>query len=142
MKNLATVGAIAALLNTVTQVSASSAKFNALCSASGAFGRCSVEFEKDLMTFVSIDGLHEMNFCAKKTISYRSNPASPYRKISGTESTIIETVRRERGIDHDFLIKFKPNDSEDRPTRIIVRFKNHKVALKFAQRLSQSTKGC
>ena len=142
MKTLALVHIFAALLNTATQVSASPMRFNALCSASGAFDRCSVEFEKSQMIFVSIDGLHEMNFCTKKTISYRSNPASPYQKISGAEKTIVDTVRRERGIDHDFLIKYKSNNSGDRQTRIIVRFKNQKAAIKFAEKLSQSTESC
>ena len=127
---------------TAAQVSASPLKYNALCAASGEFSRCSVEFEKDQIIFVSIDGLHEMDICARNSISYRSNPASPYHKISGSETTIVDTVKRERGIDHDFLIKYQPKNPSDRPKRIVVRFKNRKVAINFAEKFSKSTKYC
>ena len=127
---------------TATQVSASPSKYNALCAASGAFDRCSVEFEKGQIIFVSIDGLHEMDFCARNSMSYRSNPASPYYKISSSETTIVDTVKRERGIDHDFLIKYQPKNPSDRPKRIVIRFKNRKVAINFAEKFLKSVKYC
>ena len=126
MRTIALAPAILASMYAAAQVSASPAKYNALCAASGGFGRCSVELEKDQIIFVSIDGLHEMDFCSRNSISYRSNPASPYHKISSPETTIVDTVKRERGIDHDFLIKYQPDNLSDRPRRIVVRFKNQK----------------
>ena len=142
LRTLALASAILASTYTAAQVSASPLKYNALCAASGAFSRCSVEFEENQIIFVSIDGLHEMDICVKNSISYRSNPASPYHKISSSETTFVDTVKRERGIDHDFLIKYQPKNPSDRPKRIVVRFKNRKIAINFAEKFSKSTKYC
>ena len=131
-----------ASIYTAGKVSASPAKFNSLCAVSGVFSRCSVEFEENQLVFVSMDGFNEMNFCSRQSLSYRSNPSSPYRKITGSESMIVNTVRQERGIDHDFLFKYANDNSQGRATRIVVRFKNHKVAIDFAEKLSASIESC
>ena len=142
MKIIALIYMAIASIYTAGKVYASPAKFNSLCAVSDAFSRCSVEFEENQLVFVSIDGFNEMNFCSRKSISYRSNPSSPYRKVSGSESMIVNTVKKERGIDHDFLFKYMNNNSQGRATRIIVRFKNHKVASNFAEKISESIKSC
>ncbi len=142
MRIVALIYIAIASIYTAGQVSASPTKFNSLCAVSGAFSKCSVEFEESQLVFVSMDGFNEMNFCSRKSISYRSNPSSPYRKVSGSESMIVNTVREEKGIDHDFLFKYANHNSQGRATRIVVRFKNHKVAINFAEKLSSSTKSC
>ena len=142
MKTIALASIAIASIYTAEKVSASRAKFDSLCAMSGAFSRCSVQFEENQLAFVSMDGFNEMNFCSRKSISYRSNPSSPYRKISGSESMIVNTVKKERGIDHDFLFKYANDNSQGRATRIVVRFKNHKVAINFAEKLSESMKPC
>ena len=142
MQTIAFIYMAIAFLYTAGEVYASPAKFDSLCAVSGAFSRCSVEFEENQLVFVSIDGFNEMNFCSKKSISYRSNPSSPYKKVSGSESMIVNAVRGEKGIDHDFLFKYADKNSQGRAARIIVRFKNHKVAINFAGKISESTKAC
>ena len=142
MKIIALIYMAIASIYTAGKVYASPAKFNSLCAVSGAFSRCSVEFEENQLVFVSMDGFNEMNFCSRKSISYRSNPSSPYRKVSGSESMIVNAVKGEKGIDHDFLFKYPNNNSQGRASRIIVRFKNHKVAINFAEKISESMESC
>ena len=142
MKIIALIYMTIASIYTAGKVYASPAKFNSLCAVSGAFSRCSVEFEENQLVFVSMDGFNEMNFCSRKSISYRSNPSSPYRKVSGSESMIVNAVKEEKGIDHDFLFKYPNNNSQGRASRIIVRFKNHKVAINFAEKISESMESC
>ena len=142
MQIIALICLAIASIHTAEKAYASPAKFNSLCAMNGAFSRCSVEFEENQLIFVSMDGFNEMDYCSRKSISYRSNPSSPYKKVSGSESMIVNTVKREKGIDHDFLFKYANNNSQERASRVIVRFKNHKVAVNFAEKVSESIKYC
>ena len=61
MKIIALIYMAIASIYTAGKVYASPAKFNSLCAVSGAFSRCSVEFEENQLVFVSMDGFNEMN---------------------------------------------------------------------------------
>ena len=142
VKTIALIYLAIASIHTAGKAYASPTKFDSLCAMSGAFSRCSVEFEENQLVFVSMDGFNEMDYCSRKSISYRSNPSSPYRKVSGSGSMIVNAVKEEKGIDHDFLFKYANNNPQGRASRIIVRFKNHKVAINFAEKISESTEYC
>jgi len=107
-------------------------KYEALCASGGGFDGCSVFIENQSINSISIDGAKELYLCdANSRIGYRSNPASPYRRVSFTEVNLQNIAKEERGIDHDFLFSVrKPNSF--RKNNLVVRFKNHKVAVDFA----------
>ena len=56
-------------------------------------------------------------------------------------SKLEEVTKKERGIDHDFLIAV-PRENSNRKDRLIVRFKNHKVAVDFASLIDQFSSIC
>ena len=107
-------------------------KYDALCAASGGFDGCSVYIENKKINSISIDGARELDLCHEKArIGYRSNPSSPYRRITSENKSLEEIARKERGIDHDFLFAV-PKPGSPRRDTLIVRYKNHKVAIDFA----------
>ncbi len=107
-------------------------KYDALCAVSGGFDGCSVYIEKKKINSISIDGARELDLCHEKArIGYRSNPSSPYRRISSDNNSLEKIASKEKGIDHDFLFAVPKPDSPRRET-LIVRYKNHKVAVDFA----------
>tara|TARA_Y100001968_G_C19413718_1_gene747775 strand:- start:1535 stop:2014 length:480 start_codon:yes stop_codon:yes gene_type:complete len=107
-------------------------KYEALCASGGGFDGCSVFIDNQSINAISIDGAKELNLCHEKAkIGYRSNPSSPYKRI-GFENTNLESIAlQERGIDHDFLVSV-PKTNSVRRKNLVVRFKNHKVAVDFA----------
>ncbi len=107
-------------------------KYKALCSNGGVFDGCSVFVKNNKLNSISIHGVSELNLCHEEAkVSFRSNPSSPYKKVSITNSKLEEVTKQERGIDHDFLFSV-PQENNYRKDRLIVRFKNHKVAVDFA----------
>ena len=122
-----------------------SSKYDALCSAGGGFDRCGVQLETDEAVFISIDGFNEMNYCLPHTLEYRSNPASPYRKVQGDLKNLTAVVKAESGIDHDFLFRYVEDENSTRRKNLVVRFKNHSVAVRFSKELTSkltSVVGC
>lgn len=113
-----------------------SSKYDALCSAGGGFDRCGVQLENDEVVFISIDGFNEMNYCLPHTLGYRSNPASPYRKVQGDLKNLAAVVKAESGIDHDFLFRYAEAENSSRRKNVVVRFKNHSVAVRFSEELT------
>ena len=107
-------------------------KYKALCSNGGLFDGCSVYVKNNKLNSISIHGVSELNLChAGAKVGFRSNPASPYKKVSIMNSNLEGVAKKERGIDHDFLFSV-PKENSSRKDRLIVRFKNHKVAVDFA----------
>ena len=107
-------------------------KYKALCSTGGAFDGCSVYVENNKLNSISIHGVSELNLCHEEAkVGSRSNPSSPYKKVSIMNSKLEGVTKEERGIDHDFLFSV-PKENSYRKDRLIVRFKNHKVAVDFA----------
>ncbi len=107
-------------------------KYDALCASSGGFDGCSVYIESKKINSISIDGARELDLCHEKArIGYRSNPSSPYKRISSENKSLEEIASKERGIDHDFLFAV-PKPGTSRRDTLIVRYKNHKVAIDFA----------
>lgn len=85
-----------------------------------------------------MDGLISIKLCSRLiSLSYRSNPASPYVKVSPSKSDLSRIVKTEAGIDHDFLLTNK-DASGSRAWRLIIRFKNKDVAFKFASAIEKS----
>ncbi len=74
-------------------------------------------------------------------IGYRSNPASPYKRVKLTEINLQSIAKKERGIDHDFLFSV-PKANSVRKENLIVRFKNHKVAVNFAGIVDKALASC
>ena len=117
-------------------------KYKALCSNGGIFDGCSVFVENKKLNSISIHGLSELNLCHEEAkIGFRSNPSSPYKKVSVINSKLEEVTKKERGIDHDFLFAV-PRENSNRKDRLIVRFKNHKVAVNFASLIDQFSSIC
>ena len=56
-------------------------------------------------------------------------------------SKLEEVTKKERGIDHDFLFAV-PRENINRKNRLIVRFKNHKVAVDFASLIEDISSRC
>ena len=84
------------------------------------------------LNIISIYGVSELDIChTEAKVGFRSNPSSPYKKVSTMNSKLEEITKKERGIDHDFLFSV-PKENSYRKDRLIVRFKNHKVAVDFA----------
>ena len=107
-------------------------KYEALCASGGRFDGCSVFIKNQSINSISIDGAKELYLCdANSRIGYRSNPASPYRRVGLTEVNLESIAKKERGIDHDFLFS-APKLNSVRKNKLVVRFKNHKVAVDFA----------
>ncbi len=107
-------------------------KYEALCASGGGFDGCSVFIDNLHINSISIDGAKELDLCHKKSrIGYRSNPASPYKRVGFTEANLERITKKERGIDHDFLFSV-PKPNSPRKNNLLVRFKNHKVAVDFA----------
>ena len=117
-------------------------KYKALCSNGGIFDGCSVFVENNKLNSISIHGVSELNLCHEEAkIGFRSNPSSPYKKVSVINSKLEEVTKKERGIDHDFLFAV-PRENSNRKDRLIVRFKNHKVAVDFAGFIDQFSSTC
>ena len=117
-------------------------KYKALCSNGGIFDGCSVFIENNKLNSISIHGVSELNLCHEEAkIGFRSNPSSPYKKVSFVNSKLEEITKKERGIDHDFLFAV-PRENSNRKDRLIVRFKNHKVAVDFAGFIDQFSSTC
>ena len=117
-------------------------KYKALCSNGGIFDGCSVFVENNKLNSISIHGVSELNLCHEEAkIGFRSNPSSPYNKVSVINSKLEEVTKKERGIDHDFLFAI-PRENSNRKDRLIVRFKNHKVAVNFASLIDQFSSIC
>ena len=112
--------------------------FNSLCSTGGRFEKCDLEIEDGKLESISMDGLISIKLCSKLIrLSYRSNPASPYVKVSPSKSDLSHSVKSEPGIDHDFLLA--NNAARDSKVwRLIVRFKNKDAALRFAAAIEES----
>lgn len=107
-------------------------KYKALCSKGGRFDGCSVFIKNKKLNSISIYGISEIDICDKfAKVGYRSNPSSPYKKINSGDDKLATYTRLEKGIDHDFLFSVPKKDSLLKE-RLIVRFKNHKVAIDFA----------
>ena len=107
-------------------------KYKALCSNGGQFDGCSVFVKNNKLNSISIYGVSELDIChTEAKVGFRSNPSSPYKKVSTINSKLEEITKKERGIDHDFLFSV-PKENSYRKERLIVRFKNHKVAVDFA----------
>ena len=107
-------------------------KYKALCSNGGQFDGCSVFVKNNKLNSISIYGVSELDIChTEAKVGFRSNPSSPYKKINTMNSKLEEITKKERGIDHDFLFSV-PKENSYRKDRLIVRFKNHKVAVDFA----------
>ncbi len=107
-------------------------KYKALCSNGGQFDGCSVFVKNNKLNSISIYGVSELDICHKEAkVGFRSNPSSPYKKVNTMNSKLEEITKKERGIDHDFLFSV-PKENSYRKDRLIVRFKNHKVAVDFA----------
>ena len=141
MKRIIPLGFIATYIGLTNNVLASKvfepkfkdyAKYDALCAASGGFDGCSVYIENKKIHSISIDGVRELELCNENArIGYRSNPSSPYRRITSENNSLEEIASKERGIDHDFLFAVPKSNSARRDT-LIIRYKNHKVAVDFA----------
>lgn len=117
-------------------------KYKALCSIGGIFDGCSVFLENNKLNSISIHGVSELNLCHEDAkIGFRSNPSSPYKKVSVVNSKLEEITIKERGIDHDFLFAV-PKENSNRKDRLIVRFKNHKVAVDFASLIDLFSSTC
>ena len=117
-------------------------KYKALCSKGGVFDGCSVFFKNSELNSISIYGASELNLCREDAkIGYRSNPSSPYKTIGFTNSKLKEITKKERGIDHDFLFSI-PNANSLRKDRLIIRFKNHRVAVDFAGSIDLLSSKC
>ena len=117
-------------------------RYDALCAVSGKFDGCDVFLENNSVNSISIDGARELNLCNEKTrIGYRSNPASPYKRVHKEKKDLEAITKSEKGIDHDFLIAVPKLNSVRRET-LIVRFKNHKVAVAFAQEIDYALSRC
>ena len=117
-------------------------KYKALCSKGGVFDGCSVFFKNNQLNSISIYGVSELNLCHEEAkIGFRSNPSSPYTKIGFTNTKLKEITKKERGIDHDFLFSI-PNQNSLRKDRLIVRFKNHRVAVDFAGSIDLLSSKC
>ena len=117
-------------------------KYKALCSIGGIFDSCSVFLKKNKLNSISIHGVSELNLCHEDAkIGFRSNPSSPYKKVSVMNSKLKEITIKERGIDHDFLFAV-PKENSNRKDRLIVRFKNHKVAVDFASLIDLFSSTC
>ena len=117
-------------------------RYKALCSDGGIFDGCSVFVENNKLNSISIHGVSELNLCHEDAkIGFRSNPSSPYKKVSVMNSKLEEITKKERGIDHDFLFAV-PKENSNRKDRLIVRFKNHKVAVDFANLIDQFSSIC
>ena len=117
-------------------------KYKALCSIGGIFDGCSVFVKNNKLNSISIHGVSELNLCHEDAkIGFRSNPSSPYKKVNVVNSKLEEVTKKERGIDHDFLFAV-PKENSNRKDRLIVRFKNHKVAVDFATLIDLSTSTC
>jgi len=107
-------------------------KYEALCASGGGFDGCSVFIENQSINSISINGAKELYLCdTNSRIGYRSNPASPYKRVGLTEVNLESIAKKERGIDHDFLFSV-PKANSVRRNNLVVRFKNHKVAVDFA----------
>ena len=79
-------------------------KYKALCSTGGSFDGCSVYIENKNLNSISIHGVSELNLCHKEAkVGFRSNPSSPYKKVSIMNSKLEGVAKKEKGIDHDFL---------------------------------------
>jgi hypothetical protein len=64
-------------------------KYKALCSNGGIFDGCSVFVENNKLNSISIYGVAELNLCHEQVkIGFRSNPASPYKKVSVVNSKL------------------------------------------------------
>ena len=117
-------------------------KFDALCAVSGKFDGCDVSLENNSVNSISIDGARDLDLCNEKTrIGYRSNPASPYKRVHKEKKDLEEIAKSEKGIDHDFLIAVPKLNSVRRET-LIVRFKNHRVAVAFAKEIDNALTRC
>ncbi len=116
--------------------------YDALCAVSGKFDGCDVFLENNSVNSISIDGARELNLCNEKTrIGYRSNPASPYKRVHKEKKDLEAIAKSEKGIDHDFLIAVPKLNSVRRET-LIVRFKNHRVAVAFAKEIDNALTRC
>ena len=64
-------------------------KYKALCSNGGIFDGCSVFVENNKLNSISIYGVAELNLCHEEVkIGFRSNPSSPYKKVSVINSKL------------------------------------------------------
>ena len=112
--------------------------FNSLCSTGSRFEKCDLEINDGELESISMNGLVSIKLCSKLIrLSYRSNPASPYVKVSPSKSDLSKTVKAEAGIDHDFLLTNK-DARGSKAWRLIIRFKNKDAALKFAAAIEES----
>ena len=64
-----------------------------------------------------------------------------YKKVNTMNSKLEEITKKERGIDHDFLFSL-PKENSYKKDRLIVRFKNHKVAVDFAEVIDLFSSTC
>ncbi len=117
-------------------------RYDALCAVGGRFDLCDVFLENKELNVISIDGARALDICHEKArIGFRSNPASPYKRVSKTTGSLEKIARKEKGIDHDFLVAVPKPNSVRRET-VIIRFKNHKVAIDFGQSVDTSLSTC
>ena len=116
--------------------------YDALCAAGGRFDLCDVYIKNQALSSISIDGARELSLCDQQArIGYRSNPASPYKRVSVENQNLVQIVTKEKGIDHDFLFAV-PRPNSPRRETLIIRFKNHKVAIDFAQKEDKVLSTC
>ena len=117
-------------------------KYKALCSNGGIFDGCTVFLKNNKLNSISINGVSEFNLCNEEAeIGFRSNPSSPYKKVSVMNLKLEEVTKKERGIDHDFLFSI-PKENSYGKNREIVRFKNPKVAQDFARSIDVISSTC
>jgi len=129
---------LGAYLTQATSGIALGSTFNSLCSTGSRFEKCDLEIKGGELESISMNGLTSIKLCSKLIrLSYRSNPASPYIKVSLSKGDLSKTVKAEAGIDHDFLLTNK-NIRGSKVWRLIIRFKNKDTALKFAAAIEES----